>query len=225
MLALREGLEAALVIGIILITLVQTRRQYLIKSVLSGTITGFVSSIILGICLFIGIGELNNHTKELVLGGIQLIAAGLIFNFIIWLSNQQINITDEIKERISTSRSSYSLFLLALFSVVREGFELIIFILSRSNNQSTEVLIETALGIIAAVLIAYILFKTSINLNLKWIYTILGIVLIYVGSQLFSEGLYTFFDGSKLEQNLAIFLYILASIFILLFNHVKSRFK
>ena len=88
LISLREGLEVSLVIGFLLISLVQSRKQYLIKAVLSGTLFGVVFSILTGIILFNKFGEMDGTVKQYTEGGIQLIAAMLIFYFIFWLGNQ-----------------------------------------------------------------------------------------------------------------------------------------
>ncbi|MEH7453147.1 FTR1 family protein, partial [Gottfriedia acidiceleris] len=157
LIALREGLEVSLVIGYLLITLIQSKKEHLIKSVVYGTILGVVFSIFAGFFLFITFGELDGNVEHTIEGVIQLIAALLIFYFIYWLSSQSsINISDKLKSEVKIMDSSISLFLMASVFVIREGLELVLFVLSNAHTIALVGMISILLGIIASVLIAYL---------------------------------------------------------------------
>ncbi|PGM55540.1 FTR1 family protein [Bacillus sp. AFS053548] len=226
LIALREGLEVSLVIGYLLITLIQSKKEHLIKSVVYGTILGVVVSIFAGFFLFTTFGELDGNVEHTIEGVIQLIAALLIFYFIYWLSSQSsINISDKLKSEIKIMDSSISLFLMASVFVIREGLELVLFVLSNAHTIALVGMISILLGIIAAVLIAYLFIKTTVNLNIKVIFTLLGILLIFFGGKVFTEGLFSFIDATPLVEQIVYYGFVVISLFILFKNNILSFFK
>jgi high-affinity iron transporter len=226
LIALREGLEVSLVIGYLLITLIQSKKEHLIKSVVYGTVLGVVVSIFAGFFLFTTFGELDGNVEHTIEGVIQLIAALLIFYFIYWLSGQSsINISDKLKSEVKIKDSSISLFLMASVFVIREGLELVLFVLSNAHTIAFVGMISILLGIIAAVLIAYLFIKTTINLNIKVIFTLLGILLIFFGGKVFTEGIFSFIDSTPLVEQIVYYGFVVISLFILFKNNILSFFK
>jgi high-affinity iron transporter len=187
--AFREGFEAVLVIGIILTYLKQTNRTKLSKFVLWGTAAGAVISIIGGYIGFNEAQELEEAAEELFEGIMMLIASGLIGFFVVWMANQNKNINSSIKNSVDKSSTGMGLFILAFLSVFREGIEVITFILAKVSEHASLIAAGTAIGLIIAVLAGYVIFKTSVKLNIKAIFKILGVVLIFMGAELFGEGL------------------------------------
>ncbi|WP_088042270.1 FTR1 family protein [Bacillus sp. EAC] len=223
LIALREGLEVSLVIGFLLISLVQNKKQHLIKTVLFGTLFGIIFSILAGIILFITFGGLENTVKEYIEGGIQLVAAILIFYFIVWLSSQSNHdISEQLKSEIRFKDNSISLFLMASIFVIREGLELVLFVLSNSDTHSTRSILSIFLGIIAAIAITYALIKTTTNLNIKFIFTLLGILLIFFGGKVFTEGLFQLIDAPSIFENIAFYGYVIFSLLVLFKKNLIS---
>lgn len=226
LIALREGLEVSLVIGFLLISLVQSKKQYLIKSVLGGTVFGVLFSIFAGITLFITIGELEGRVEQYVEGVIQLIASMLIFYFIYWLSNQSSSkISNQLKSEVVIKDNPTSLFLMASIFVIREGLELVLFVLSNADTHAFTSAFSISLGLIVAIAITYILIQTTINLNIKFIFTLLGILLIFFGGKVFTEGLFEFINAGALFEKIAFYGFVIVSLLILFKNNLISIFK
>ncbi len=226
LIALREGLEVSFVIGFLLISLVQSKKQHLIKSVVYGTITGVIVSIFAGFFLFTAFGELGVNVQQNIEGVIQLIAAMLIFYFIYWLSNQSSsNISEKLKSEVMMKDHTLSLFLMASVFVIREGLELVLFVLSNAQSIAFVGLISILLGLIAAVLIAYLFIKTTLNLNIKVIFTLLGVLLIFFGGKVFTEGLFDFINSTRVLETIAYYGYVIISLITLFKNYIRSIYK
>ncbi|PEJ56738.1 hypothetical protein CN692_16005 [Bacillus sp. AFS002410] len=226
LIALREGLEVSLVIGFLLITLIQSKKNHLIKSVIYGTLLGVVVSIFAGFFLFSTFGDLNANIEHTIEGVIQLIAALLIFYFIYWLSGQSsINISEKMKSEVKIKDNNLSLFLMASVFVIREGLELVLFVLSNAQTIEFVGMIAILLGILSAILIAYLFIKTTINLNIKVIFTLLGILLIFFGGKVFTEGVFSFVDASSLVEQIVYYAFVVISLFVLFKNNILSFFK
>lgn len=222
LISLREGLEVSLVIGFLLISLVQSRKQYLIKAVLSGTLFGVVFSILTGIILFNKFGEMDGTVKQYTEGGIQLIASMLIFYFIFWLGNQSNQeISEKLKSEVPINNHSISLFFMASVFVIREGLELVFFVLSNDDTHTISSSISIFLGIVVAIAITFALIKTTTNLNIKFIFTLLGILLIFFGGRVFTEGLFELIDARLIVENIAFYGYVILSLLVLFKNNLK----
>ncbi|BCN31140.1 FTR1 family iron permease [Anaeromicropila herbilytica] len=188
-LSFREGLEAALIVGIILIYLHQSERKDLGKYVYYGAVLGLIVSIVGGFMGFREAKELGEEGEEIFENIMRLLASGLIAYFIIWVSNQSNNISTDIKQKVSNNTSAIGLIALSFLSVFREGMELCIMILTKINENSLNVATGIGLGLLFAVLLTYVIFKSSMKLNLKLIFKALGFVLIYLGAEMFAEGI------------------------------------
>ncbi|WP_238882935.1 FTR1 family protein [Clostridium sp. YIM B02551] len=187
-LSFREGFEAVLVIGIILTYLKQTNKEKLAKFVYYGTILGILVGVIGGYIGFKEAQELEEEGDALFEAIMMLVASGLIGYFVVWMSNQNKNISQSIKSSVDKTSTGFGLFILAFLSVFREGIELIAFILTKVSEKASSVAAGTGIGIILAVLLGYALFKTSVKFNIKIVFKVLGIILIFVGAELFGEG-------------------------------------
>lgn len=227
--AFRECLEAALVVGIILVYLNQTNRQSLTKYVALGTLTGMTLSILIGVGLFIGLGELQEETEEIVENIMRLTAAGLIFYFVIWMSQQRKYMSQQIKERIDKSSDKLSLFFLAFISVFREGLELVIFLLTKIDAKATMIVSATSLGMVAAIILTYLLFKTSVTFNLKFIFTVLSVILVWIGGEMFAEGIVGIVGAEGLLEEVveitSLILFIGISLYLLFKEEIHQRFS
>jgi high-affinity iron transporter len=148
-----------------------------------------VVSLGAGIFVFIKANELGEEGREIFENIMRLIAAGLIMNFIAWMSSQARNMSADIKSRLNKGNGAFGLFLLSFLSIFREGMELCIFTLTKISQNALNVVIGTILGIILAILLAYIIFRSSVKFNLKLIFKGLGLILIYLGAEMFSEGI------------------------------------
>lgn len=188
-LSFREGLEAVLVVGIILTYLLQNNKQRLVKYVYLGTMFGVMVSVIGGYIGFSEAKELKEEGEELFEAVMMLVASGLIGYFVVWMANQNRNITQSVRNNVDKVSTGLGLFILVFLSVFREGMELVVFILTKVNENASSAAAGTAIGIVMAIIIGYLIFKTSLKLNIKVIFKIFGIMLIFVGAELFGEGL------------------------------------
>lgn len=226
LLSFREGFEAALVVAIILAYLFQTGRKDLVKFVYYGAILGIVVSLIGG---FIGFKEaqgLGEEGEEIFQSIMRLVASGLIAYFIIWMGNQSNNISADIKNKVKSNTNVVGLLVLSFLSVFREGMELCIFTLTKISEKASDVALGSGIGIILAVILTYIIFKSSIKFNLKLIFKVLGFVLIYLGAEMFAEGLLKVTAlGEEPFEAVFMALFILPSLYFFLKNDIQKLFN
>jgi high-affinity iron transporter len=155
LLSLREGLEAALIIGIVLGALTKIRRSDLSLTVWLGTLSAVVVSILTAV-LLTGLGMSLEEKAEQIFEGItMLIAAGILTWMIFWMSRQARFLRGELEAGVNkavATTGKRAMFWLAFVAVVREGIELALFITAAfftgDQVQVTSNIIQTLAGTI-----------------------------------------------------------------------------
>jgi len=217
LLSFREGFEAVLIVGIILTYLKQTNKKNLSTFVFWGGIIGILISLVGGFVGFKKAQGMEEAGEAIFEGVMMLLASGLISYFVVWMARQNRNIAVNLKTSVDRTSTGWGLFTLTFLSVFREGLELVTFILTKVSEQASTVAFGTIVGIILAVALGIVLFKTSTKLNVKMIFKVLGLILIFIGAELFGEGLVKFFPagGEALEVSGAILFAIFSLIYFL----------
>jgi high-affinity iron transporter len=225
-LSFREGFEIVLVVGIILTYLNQTNKKSLSKFAYWGIGVGVLVSLIGGYIGFNEAKELEETGEEIFEGIMMFAASGLIAYFIVWMAGQNKNISASIKSSVDKNSTGVGIFLLSFLSVFREGMELIAYILTKVNESASNVALGTALGIILAITVGFIVFKTSVKLNIKLVFKVLGLVLIFLGAEMFSESLVKFIPaGGEALETIAAIAFGGASFVYFLKDDLKSYLK
>jgi high-affinity iron transporter len=221
-LSLREGLEVSLIIGIILAHVTKIGRKDLKYSVFIGAAAGLIFSLVFGFIGFNEARELEEESEEIFEGVMMLLAASLIAYFILWLHRSK-EMTSSVTSKISRSSSKWGLIVLAFLSVFREGTELIIFNLTQVNQHASSIVFGSISGILLAIVITYILFKTAIKLNLWIIFKALGVFLIFIGGELCGEGLVKLFEaGGEPLEIIGFSVFTVASLYLFFQTELKK---
>ena len=186
--ALREGIEAALIVGIILGYLKKVGAETLAKPIYYGVGLGVLASIgVAGLFLLLRV-EFAGRYEQLFEGITMLVAAVILTTMILWMRNNSKTYSEDLREKVETAltkRQSYGLASLAFVSIWREGIETVLFLGSASFTSSgIQLLIGGGLGLGLAVLIGVAIMKYSVRLDLRTFFNVTGILLI-----LFAAGL------------------------------------
>jgi len=203
LLSLREGLEAALIIGIVLGAVSKIRRTDLAPAVWFGTLSAVIISILTAVVLTSFGMSLEEKAEQIFEGVTMLIAAGILTWMIFWMGKQARFLKSELEDGVNKAAASTgkrAVFWLAFMAVVREGVELAIFITAAffagSQEQATSNLIQTLAGTIlglgTAVLLGYTIFATSLRLDLRRFFQVTGILLILFAAGLVAHGVHEF---------------------------------
>ena len=190
LLAVREGLEAALIIGIVLGVLNKIQKTQFTKYVWIGAGSAAVLSLVVALIINAVSASFEGITEEIFEGVVMLSAAGMIF----WMQRQAKTIKAEIEldvRRATSRQSSQALFALAFLAVLREGIELALFLSAaavRSSSQS--VLFGGLLGLAASAILGWILFAATIKLDVRRFFQVTGILLIFFAAGLVAHGVH-----------------------------------
>ncbi len=196
LLSLREGLEAALIIGIVLGALRKYHRNGLAPIVWSGTLTAAIISAGAAYLLNSLGASLEGDAEKIFEGLTMLLAAGILTWMVFWMHHQAQHIKGELENGVrqaTLQTSKKALFILALVAVLREGIELALFLTAStltSNPQQT--LIGALLGLGAASVMGWILFASTIRLNLGKFFQVTGALLILFAAGLTAHSMHEF---------------------------------
>jgi len=186
--ALREGIEAALIVGIILGYLKKVGAATLAKPVYYGVGLGVLASIGVAALFLLLSVEFEGKYEQLFEGITMLVAAVILTTMILWMRNNSKTFSEDMREKVETAltkRQSYGLASLAFVSILREGIETVLFLGSASFTSSgVQLLVGGGLGLGLAVLIGVAIMKYSVRLDLRTFFNVTGILLI-----LFAAGL------------------------------------
>ena len=194
LLSLREGLEAALIIGMLLGTLRKMEHAQGRSMVWLGTVAAVVVSLIAGVALHLLGASFEGRAEEIFEGIAMLLAAGMLTWVIFWMRSHAKAIGEkleaDVKQAIIKENKSM-LFGLAFLAVVREGIELAIFLTAATfTAEAGQVLLGFALGMVAVALISWALFKSLVRLDLQKFFQVTSILLVLFAAGLVAHGVH-----------------------------------
>lgn len=202
LLALREGLEAALIISIVLGALRRLHRNDLAPTVWAGVGSAIIVSFAAGIGLYtIGV-ELEGQAEQIFEGLTMLLAAGVLTWMIFWMNRQSHSIKSDLEQGVNRTVSATDkrgLFWLAFLATVREGIELALFLTAATFASSAKSTVVGALfGLGTAVLLGWTLFATTVRLDLRRFFQFTGILLILFAAGLVAHGVHELVEAGLL---------------------------
>jgi high-affinity iron transporter len=209
LIALREGVEASLVVGIILVYLARTSRSHLTRYVWGGVAAAVALSLAVAIAL-----ERFNISEDGFEGLLLLVAAAFVVTMVVWMNRIARHLKKEIEEKVESfasragSAAGWGIALFVFLMVLREGAELAVIL--RAVELSTEGLqtwIGTLAGITAAILVGLFFFKGTLKVPLHRFFAVTSAILTLVAIQLAVTGLHELSEArwipsSKMEMAL-----------------------
>lgn len=196
LLSLREGLEAALIIGILLGALQKIHRRDLIPSIWWGTVLAIGLSLLLGI-LLPAFGLSLEGTFEAIFEGItMLLAAAILTWMIFWMSRQARTLRQSLEgdvQRAAMQNGQRGIFVLAFIAIFREGIELALFLTaSIFASDALQVSVGTLLGLGTAILLGWSIFASTIRLDLRRFFQVTSVLLLLFAAGLIAYGVHEF---------------------------------
>jgi high-affinity iron transporter len=194
--ALREGLEAALIVGILVAYIVRTDRRHLLKALWGGVSVAIAANLALGGILSFTSAELSTRGEELFAGLTSFIAVALVTWMVFWMKRTARTLRDELHGKVDSAvmTGPISLALVAFFAVLREGLETALFIYTnfKTVGAASSATIGLILGLALAVALGYLIYNRSVKLNLSKFFTVTGVALIIVAAGVLSYGVHEF---------------------------------
>lgn len=206
LIGLREGLEAALVISILIAYLVRTERQHLIPRVWAGVAAAVAISLAFGALLTFGPRGMEERTEELIAGSLSLLAVGFVTWMIFWMAGAARALGSQLRTSVDAAAEAgkWSLATVALLAVGREGLETALFLWAATKaaasggDSSFGPLLGAALGLGTAILLGWAIYKGALKINLTKFFTWTGAFLILVAAGVLAYAVHEFQEAGVL---------------------------
>jgi high-affinity iron transporter len=197
---LREGVEAALIVSIVITYLVRTGRGAQAPKVWLGTGLAIVLSAIVGVLIFSSVGAFNEPYEQIFEGTTLLIAAAVVTWMLFWMRRQAGAVKGELQaavDRAVAAGAAWGLAVLAFTAVIREGLETSIFLVGQATSARGEaiwIVTGAMVGLGIAALLGYGFYRGSRRLNLGGFFRWTGIALVFIAAGLLSHGIGEFVE-------------------------------
>ena len=188
---LREGLEAALIVGIVATFLAQRGRREAMRWMWLGVLLAVLLCAAVAVTLRLAEENLPQRQQEQLETIIALVAVGMITWMIVWMRRHSADLKGDLQHRTEVALvqgSAIGLVVMAFLAVLREGIETAVFLLAAFQQSTRPGLTGTgaALGILLAVVLGYLIYRGGVKLNLSRVFRITGVVLVLVAAGLLS---------------------------------------
>ena len=193
---LREGFEAALLVGLILGVLNKTGQREHVRAVWMGVAAAVATSVVIGAILFAAVGELDGQAEKLYEGTAMLLAACVVTWMVFWMRKQARTLGGHLRSQVSTALvagGGFALASVAFIGVAREGFESALFLFASVGDSGlAETIIAGVAGAVAAVTLGVLFYKGSIRMDLRRFFMVTGVLVIAFAAYLIMGGLHEF---------------------------------
>lgn len=196
LITMRESIEAALIIGILLTYLSKMGHKELRKDIWLGTIAAILTSVGAAMLFYFVLGGFEQYV-EIIEGFAMIIAAIILTWVIIWMMKTGKDMKGKLEDRIEQTISKekrFGLIFLAFISVFREGIETVLFMVGVITVETNvwAIIWSSIAGIAVSVVIGIALFWSGQKINLKYFFNITSVILIIFAAGLFAHGLHEF---------------------------------
>lgn len=183
---LREGLEAALIVGILVAYVLKIGQPQRVRTIMSGVAAAVVASVAVALALNYAVETVPSGTSEIIAGTSSALAVVFVTWMIFWMKSQSKALGASLRGQVDSSltKSSFALFAIAFTAVIREGIETAVFLWSASQatNAGDNPVLGAVLGLGVATVAGYLLFKGALKINISKFFNYTGAFLIVVSA-------------------------------------------
>jgi high-affinity iron transporter len=194
LIGLREGLEASLVVSILVAYLVRTGNRDRLGPIWIGVAAAVACSLTAGIIFTYVYNDLSFEAQEAFGGGMSIVAVGFVTWMVFWMKRQSRHLKSELsgKLAIALEGSALGLAVVAFLAVGREGLETALFVWSavKATGDGITPLAGAVLGLGASVVLAWLLYRKSVTINMARFFTFTGAALVIVAAGVLAYGVH-----------------------------------
>jgi high-affinity iron transporter len=194
LIGLREGLEATLIVSILIAYLVKTGNQGRLRFVWTGVAAALVLSLAFGALLTFTSSNLSFEAQERFGGVMSIIAVGFVTWMIFWMRRTARFLKTELQDKLEAALTMGTLAVVvtAFLAVAREGLETSLFLwaAAQATGSGATPLIGASLGIVTAVVLGWLLYRRAVRINLAKFFTWTGAGLILVAGGVLAYGVH-----------------------------------
>jgi high-affinity iron transporter len=193
LIGLREGLEASLIVSILIAYLVKSGRRREIRFVWWGVGTALALVVAVFTVITLVVDQLSFRAQEIVGGTLSIIAVGMVTWMIFWMRRTARHLKRELESQMSDALAlgSVALATVAFLTVGREGLETAAIIWATIIGSTTSgPFVGSTLGILVAVALGWLIYRGALRINLSVFFTVTGALLIIVAAGVFAYGIF-----------------------------------
>lgn len=203
---LREGIEAALIVSILLAYLRKLERPDGARLVWAGAFGALGLSALVGTGIFVAGASFEGRAEQLFEGAATFAAVSVLTWMIFWMRRQSSSIRAELHEKVDGAlrAGGFALAAIAFFAVLREGIETALFLYAAASGTAAErgavaaQLVGALLGILTAVVLGVLIFRGGIRLDLRRFFRVTGLALVAIAAGLLAYSLHEFQEAGLL---------------------------
>jgi high-affinity iron transporter len=193
---LREGMEAALIVGIVAAFLGQQGRRDALRQVWIGVSIAVAICIAIGIALQVISSDLPQRQQEGLETVVGAIAVVMVTYMVLWMRRHSRDLKGDLESAAGSalaSGSANALVMMAFLAVLREGFETVVFLLAtfHASGNGTSSWLGAVLGIALAIILGWAIYKGGVHINLARFFRITSIVLVVIAAGLVMTAVHT----------------------------------
>ncbi|MFJ8824926.1 iron uptake transporter permease EfeU [Streptomyces sp. NPDC102467] len=193
LIGLREGLEASLIVCILVAYLVKTDRRDALKPVWVGVGAAVFVALAFGAGLEFGSQEMTFKAQEALGGSLSIVAVGLVTWMVFWMRRTARHLKSELGDKLETAlrTGTAALVVTAFLAVGREGLETSLFVwtaVHATSNGTMEPVAGALLGLATAVLLGWLFYRGALKINLAKFFTWTGAMLVVVAAGVLAYG-------------------------------------
>ncbi|MHA6796694.1 iron uptake transporter permease EfeU [Pseudonocardia bannensis] len=194
LIGLREGLEASLVVSVLVAFLVRTGRRSVLPKVWLGVTIAVGVSIGVGLVLALTAQALTFTAQETFGGVLSIVAVGFVTWMIFWMRRAARSMSGELRGRLESAIEvgPVAVVVMAALAVGREGLETAVFFFAAAQaaGQTLEPLIGFLVGIAVSIALAYLLYRGAVQIDMAKFFTVTGVLLIFVAAGILAYGVH-----------------------------------
>jgi high-affinity iron transporter len=195
LIGLREGLEAALVVSVLIAFLVRTDRRAALRYVWLGVGSAVALSVAFGALISFTTTTMTFEQQELFGGVMSVVAVAFVTGMIFWMRATARTLAIDLRERMDTAliAGPWAVVVLSFLAVGREGLETAVFFYASVRSAGTgtvEPLIGFLLGIAVAVVLAVALYQGAVRFDLGKFFRVTGVLLVFVAAGVLGYGIH-----------------------------------
>ncbi len=193
LITLREGIEASLILAILLTYLSKTGRKDESRTVWFGALAAVISCVVVGTLINILVNGLHGKVEQAVEGSIALVAVIVLTKMIFWMRANAKELSADLRGKVDGA-SRTALFVIAFVAVLREGLETVLFLLSAetSTAKGSTVVIGGLLGLVVAAILGVLVFAGGLRINMKMFFNITAVLLLLFAAGLAGKAVHEF---------------------------------
>ena len=191
LIGLREGLEAGIVVMVLVAFLVKMQRRDALKWVWAGVAAAVAMTVVMFVAIQYGAYNITGLAAEAVAGVASVVAVGIVTTMVLWMRKAAATISGELRAGMSRALETGALAVLTLsfLAVGREGAETALFMVGYAEADTAWPLVGLLAGVLVAVGIAWGMYAGAIRINLAKFFKYTGVFLIVVAAGILSYGI------------------------------------